>query len=172
MSPTARTGACVGLFHIAETREEARKNVQFGVQAFANYFRDIATFPIIPPDVGDPTEWLIETGTGMHRYAGRRDRLYRAAGRGLRRVWRALRTGAELGRLGRDQKALRADGALCPSAFPEEPRFAARQLRLRHEHVTKTSPGRRVRRSRPRSTATPTSARGRRPNRRATAARG
>jgi limonene 1,2-monooxygenase len=33
------------------------------VQAFANYFRDIATFPIIPPDVGDPTEWLIETGT-------------------------------------------------------------------------------------------------------------
>ena len=33
------------------------------MQAFANYFRDIATFPIIPPDVGDPTEWLIETGT-------------------------------------------------------------------------------------------------------------
>jgi limonene 1,2-monooxygenase len=53
----------VGFFHIAETREQARQNVRFGVQAFANYFRDVATFPIIPPDVGDPVEWLIETGT-------------------------------------------------------------------------------------------------------------
>src|ERR1700737_4877099 len=44
--------------------DEARKNVQFGVQAFANYFRDVATFPIIPPDVPDPYEWLVETGTG------------------------------------------------------------------------------------------------------------
>jgi limonene 1,2-monooxygenase len=54
----------VGMFHIAETREQARKNVQFGVQAFANYFRDVATFPIIPPDVPDPYAWLVETGTG------------------------------------------------------------------------------------------------------------
>jgi len=61
--PDRRNWRIVGFFHIAETREQARKNMQFGVQAFANYFRDIATFPIIPPDVGDPTEWLIETGT-------------------------------------------------------------------------------------------------------------
>ncbi len=53
----------VGMFHIAGTREQ-RVNVQFGVQAFANYFRDVATFPIIPPDVPDPTDWLIESGTG------------------------------------------------------------------------------------------------------------
>jgi limonene 1,2-monooxygenase len=33
------------------------------VEAFAQYFRDVATFPIIPGDVGDATEWLIETGT-------------------------------------------------------------------------------------------------------------
>ena len=64
MFPTASDWRVVGLFHIAETREQARKNVQFGVQAFANYFRDVATFPIIPPDVADPTDWLIETGTG------------------------------------------------------------------------------------------------------------
>src|SRR6202023_4405959 len=50
--------------HIAETREQARKNVRFGIEAFAQYFRDVATFPIIPGDVGDATEWLIETGTG------------------------------------------------------------------------------------------------------------
>ena len=52
------------MFHIAETREQARTNVKFGVEAFAQYFRDVATFPIIPGDVGDATEWLIETGTG------------------------------------------------------------------------------------------------------------
>ena len=63
-TPNRKDWRIVGFFHIAETREQARSNVQFGVQAFANYFRDIATFPIIPPEVGDPTEWLIETGTG------------------------------------------------------------------------------------------------------------
>ena len=62
--PDRKDWRVVGMFHIAETREQARKNVRFGVQAFANYFRDVATFPIIPPEVPDPTEWLIETGTG------------------------------------------------------------------------------------------------------------
>ncbi len=66
----------------------------------------------------------------LHRHAGRCDRLCRAAGQGLRRVRRALRAGAELGRLGRDKAALRIDGALCPSTFSEEPGPAARQLRL------------------------------------------
>ena len=62
-TPNRKDWRVVGFFHIADTREQARKNVEFGVQAFANYFRDIATFPIIPADVGDPIEWLIETGT-------------------------------------------------------------------------------------------------------------
>ena len=62
-TPNRTDWRVVGFFHIAETREQARQNVHFGVQAFANYFRDVATFPIIPPDVGDPVEWLIETGT-------------------------------------------------------------------------------------------------------------
>ncbi|MGE5271861.1 MAG: LLM class flavin-dependent oxidoreductase [Thiohalocapsa sp.] len=62
-TPDRKDWRVVGFFHIADSREQARKNVQFGVQAFADYFRDVATFPIIPPDVGDPVEWLIETGT-------------------------------------------------------------------------------------------------------------
>jgi limonene 1,2-monooxygenase len=62
--PDRRDWRVVGFFHIAETREQAVKNVQFGVQAFANYFRDVTTFPIIPADVSNPTDWLIETGTG------------------------------------------------------------------------------------------------------------
>ena len=53
----------VTLMHIAETREQAKKNVKFGLKAFADYFREIATFPIIPPDVPDDFDWLIETGT-------------------------------------------------------------------------------------------------------------
>jgi limonene 1,2-monooxygenase len=61
--PDRRNWRVVGLFHLAETREQARKNVEFGVKAFADYFRDVATFPIIPPDVADPVNWLVETGT-------------------------------------------------------------------------------------------------------------
>jgi limonene 1,2-monooxygenase len=61
--PDRKNWRVVGFFHIADSREQARKNVEFGVQAFANYFRDVATFPIIPPDVPNPTDWLIETGT-------------------------------------------------------------------------------------------------------------
>src|ERR1700742_81288 len=33
----------VTLMHIAETREQAKKNVKFGLKAFADYFREIAT---------------------------------------------------------------------------------------------------------------------------------
>jgi limonene 1,2-monooxygenase len=62
-TPNRKDWRVVGMFHIAETREQARKNVQFGVEAFAQYFRDVATFPIIPGDVENATDWLIETGT-------------------------------------------------------------------------------------------------------------
>jgi limonene 1,2-monooxygenase len=62
-TPNRKDWRVVGFFHIAETREQARQNVQFGVEAFAQYFRDVATFPIIPGDVENATDWLIETGT-------------------------------------------------------------------------------------------------------------
>ncbi|MDA0662186.1 MAG: LLM class flavin-dependent oxidoreductase [Proteobacteria bacterium] len=51
----------VTMMHIAETREKARENVQFGLESFAQYFRDIATFPIIPAGIDDPYEWLMES---------------------------------------------------------------------------------------------------------------
>ncbi|MGH7212986.1 MAG: hypothetical protein ACREF1_16180, partial [Acetobacteraceae bacterium] len=50
----------VTLFHIAETREKARENVRFGLEQFAQYFRDVATFPIGPAGIGDAYEYLIE----------------------------------------------------------------------------------------------------------------
>ena len=50
----------VTLCHIAETREQAKKNVEFGLDQFAKYFREIATFPIVPPEISDPYTYLVE----------------------------------------------------------------------------------------------------------------
>jgi limonene 1,2-monooxygenase len=52
----------VTMLHIAETRERARENVRFGLEAFRRYFRDVATFPIVPDDMGDAYEFLTRTG--------------------------------------------------------------------------------------------------------------
>ena len=51
----------VTLMHIAETRQKARDNVAFGLKKWTQYFSDVATFPIIPPGIDDPIEYLIET---------------------------------------------------------------------------------------------------------------
>jgi limonene 1,2-monooxygenase len=61
--PDRRDWRVVGMFHVAETRERARENVRFGLDAFAKYFREVATFPIVPPDVEDAYNFLVETGT-------------------------------------------------------------------------------------------------------------
>ena len=54
------TWRLVSLAHIADTREQARRNVEFGLPAWAQYFREIATFPIVPPDVDDSHGYLTE----------------------------------------------------------------------------------------------------------------
>jgi len=48
--------------HVAETREKARADMGYGLADFARYFTDVATFPIIPPDVADPVEFLTTSG--------------------------------------------------------------------------------------------------------------
>jgi limonene 1,2-monooxygenase len=52
----------VTLMHVAETREQARENVRFGLDKFCDYFRDVATFPIVPGDIEDRFKHLTETG--------------------------------------------------------------------------------------------------------------
>ena len=52
----------VTLMHVAETREQARENVRFGLDRFCDYFRDVATFPIVPGDIVDRFAHLTETG--------------------------------------------------------------------------------------------------------------
>ena len=48
--------------HVAETREKAREDVKFGLDRFAKYFTDVATFPIIPPGIDDAAEFLTKEG--------------------------------------------------------------------------------------------------------------
>jgi limonene 1,2-monooxygenase len=48
--------------HVAPTREQARKDVEFGLKNFTRYFTEVATFPIIPPEIDDPCEYLISQG--------------------------------------------------------------------------------------------------------------
>ena len=44
-------------------REQARADVKFGLEDFRRYFAEVATFPIVPPEVtGDPAEFLVSTG--------------------------------------------------------------------------------------------------------------
>jgi limonene 1,2-monooxygenase len=49
--------------HVAETREQARADMQFGLDDFKRYFAEVATFPIVPPDItGDPADYLTSSG--------------------------------------------------------------------------------------------------------------
>jgi len=60
--PDRRNWRLVTLMHIAETREQARENVRHGLDAFCDYFRDVATFPIVPGDITDRYQYMIESG--------------------------------------------------------------------------------------------------------------
>jgi limonene 1,2-monooxygenase len=62
-TPDRRNWRIVTFAHVAETREQAHADIKFGLENFKRYFSEVATFPIIPPDVtGDPAEYLVSTG--------------------------------------------------------------------------------------------------------------
>ncbi len=53
----------VGMCHVAETREQALKDVQFGLPDWLDYFENIAVVPMVPPDrKGDAAAHLTENG--------------------------------------------------------------------------------------------------------------
>jgi limonene 1,2-monooxygenase len=61
--PDRRKWRIVTFAHVAETREQALADVKFGFENFKRYFSEVATFPIIPPDIeSDPAEYLISSG--------------------------------------------------------------------------------------------------------------
>ncbi|CAE7593726.1 limB [Symbiodinium microadriaticum] len=55
----------VGPVHIAETREQARENVKFGVEKWLSYFQEIAALPLAPTDGTDPVDALIDSGMAV-----------------------------------------------------------------------------------------------------------
>jgi limonene 1,2-monooxygenase len=61
--PDRRDWRLVTMMHIAETREKARENVRHGLDRFSDYFRDVATFPIVPNDSADRYQYMMESGT-------------------------------------------------------------------------------------------------------------
>lgn len=54
----------VGPVHIAETREQARQNVRFGLDKWIYYFREVAALPLAPME-GDPVDALIASGLAV-----------------------------------------------------------------------------------------------------------
>jgi limonene 1,2-monooxygenase len=62
-TPDRRKWRIVTFAHVAETAEQARNDVKFGLDNFRRYFAEVGTFPIVPPDIaGDPAEYLVSSG--------------------------------------------------------------------------------------------------------------
>ena len=55
----------VGPVHVAETQEQARANVKFGLDKWLYYFREIAALPVAPDDGSDPVDALIASGLAV-----------------------------------------------------------------------------------------------------------
>ncbi len=55
----------VGPMHIAETREQARADVEFGLKNWLTYFKEVAALPLAPADGGDPIDALIDSGLAV-----------------------------------------------------------------------------------------------------------
>ena len=121
--------------HVAETREQARADVKFGLADFNRYFNEVATFPDHPAGDHRRSGRLSGlVGACLHRHAGGLRAPFRAAVAGLeRRPRRDPAAGAQLGRLGGDAALLRTDGALCAPAFPAQRQCAARRELWRRE---------------------------------------
>ena len=61
--PDRKNWRLVTLMHIAETREQARENVKHGLDKFCDYFRDVATFPIVPNEITDRYQFMVDSGS-------------------------------------------------------------------------------------------------------------
>ncbi len=80
-SPTAPTGGCCRIMHLADTRDQAIDDCTYGLQDFANYFGAAGFVPLSNAVEGtqSPREFVAEyAGHGqlLHRHTGRRDRLH------------------------------------------------------------------------------------------------
>lgn len=53
----------IGLVHVADTREQALEDVQYGLEDWVSYFENVAVIPMVPPERrDDPVAHLVESG--------------------------------------------------------------------------------------------------------------
>jgi limonene 1,2-monooxygenase len=52
----------VGPVHVAETREQARRDVAFGLTRWIDYMDKVAALPLAPPPGVDPIDFMVDTG--------------------------------------------------------------------------------------------------------------
>ncbi len=55
----------VGLMHLAETDEEARRDVEYGIEQWFRYFQNVAAFPQMAVDGGDIDEMVAFVNNGL-----------------------------------------------------------------------------------------------------------
>lgn len=60
--PDRKNWRLVTMMHIAETREKAQANVKHGLDNYCDYYRDVATFPLVPADVTDRLDYMLKSG--------------------------------------------------------------------------------------------------------------
>jgi limonene 1,2-monooxygenase len=64
--PDRRNWRLVSQVHIAETKEQAYKDVEYGLEEYIEYFRKVAALPMIPEGTSDhPAELMNATGAGV-----------------------------------------------------------------------------------------------------------
>ena len=128
-TPDRRKWRIVTFAHVAETaRAGARRTSNSAWRTSGAISREVATFPIIPPDVtGDPAEYLVSSGLaciGTPDDCVRHfERLWKGSNGGLGGVLLLAHNWADWPAT---KKQLRADGALRPPALPAQLQRAAR----------------------------------------------
>ncbi|MGE0861348.1 MAG: LLM class flavin-dependent oxidoreductase, partial [Gammaproteobacteria bacterium] len=58
----------VGMMHCAETREQARRDVEYGIASWFRYFQTVAGLPqmnLTGSEVGEMIDYVSESGTGV-----------------------------------------------------------------------------------------------------------
>ena len=118
-----RNWRLVGPVHIAETREQAYADVQFGLADWVDYFQRVAALPIAPDtsNADEMADAINESGFAVIGTPDDADRADPAAVGPVRRRLRDVpRHGARLGRHCADAQELRAAG---PLRVPRVPRL-------------------------------------------------
>ena len=116
--------------HLAETREQARKDVQYGLEKWIGYTHDIVPAPNPPPrGLSDPVGWMVENQRAI---VGTPDDAVERIKYMLevdRRLWRHIGICAGLGQLAGDAAKPRTDRRGSAAETQRQQQTAAGELR-------------------------------------------